>query len=415
MASAFRHGPFRVLFTGATLSLVGTWMQNVVVGPYALALSRDRAHPQGSATFLGLMVAAQFGPQLLLAIPGGVVANRVDRRRLMMAMQSLMLLFALILAWTAWKAPSRASLFLCVLGIGAANAINQPTSQAVLPTLVGEDDLAGAISLNAAAMNGSRVVGPIIVAMLLQAGVGRPVVFLLNALTFVAMIVALARLDIPAPPPRPADEPTGLRSLTVGIGYARRNLVARRMLFTIFTFSVICLPFIYQFPAVAQRGFHIAEGGSVYNWLYATWGFGAALGALAIGTVLAGRDRRLLVRPFLLAFCVSLLLFSQVRSAVPAFPAAFALGFFYFGSNTTMTTVFQGHLDARERAPVTSLWMMAFGGSLPIGSTIAGWGMDHWSVRGTLVVGALWAVVLAALADFHERSERMRAAGAAVR
>ena len=140
-------------------SNVGTWMQNVVLPAYVY----DRT---GKASVVGLLVFAQLGPLLLLSIPAGVIADRFDRRRWLIAMQIVQLLFSLALFPLAATDAPIWSLFLVALGVGVGNALNAPAWSAMLPTLVSLDDLAGSISLNSTMINGSRVIGPIIVAVL---------------------------------------------------------------------------------------------------------------------------------------------------------------------------------------------------------------------------------------------------------
>jgi MFS family permease len=154
--SALRHRTFRVVFFGAFLSNIGTWMQNAILGAYAFTLT-------GSASYVGLLVFAQLGPSLLLSIVGGWIADLVDRRRLLIWVSMEQLGFSLGLALiTTSSHPSRVAMFLMVLAIGIGQALYAPAYSAILPGLVGRRDLAGAISLNSAQMNGSRVIGPII-------------------------------------------------------------------------------------------------------------------------------------------------------------------------------------------------------------------------------------------------------------
>lgn len=407
IGAAWASRPFRRLYVGSTLSLVGTWLQNVVVAPYALDLTRTASHPKGSASFVGLLTFAQLGPLLLLSIPGGVLANRIDRKKLMIAAQATQALAAFVLAFVAWKMKSPVALFLATMVIGTANALSAPTTSSVLPELVEPRNIGGAISLNSATMNGSRSVAPIIVLALTGLGFSSSGFFFLNAVSYFALIVALWGL-----PMRRRVEHRGSNGRAAfldGIREARSNPVAGRLLFLLFSLSLVSLPFIGQFATIVERAFH-TESKRTYLILFAIWGGGAALGALSIGTVLVKRDQRKLVPAFLVVFGVALGAWSFVSSPVVAFPVAFLLGFAYFGSTTAMSSVLQSHLDQRRRAPVMALWFMAFGGTVPFGAMWGGWAMDHWSVRGTLLIGTGWLVVMVLLArDLPERSERQRA------
>lgn len=407
IGAAWSSPAFRRLYVGSTLSMVGTWLQNVVMAPFALDLTRTASNPKGSASFVGLLTVAQLGPLLLLSIPGGVLANRVDRKKLMIGAQTVQSVAAFGLAVVAWKAKSPLALFLAILVIGTANAISQPTTSSVLPELVEPKNIGGAISLNSATMNGSRSVAPIIVLALSAVGFAAPGFFLLNALSYFAMIVALWKL----PMRRRVEHrgSSGKAAFLDGIREARANPVVGRLLVYLFSLSLISLPFIGQFATVVERSFGTTSK-RTYLILFATWGFGAALGALSIGTVLVRRDQRRLVSQFFVGFAVALAAWSFADSPVVAMPIAFALGFAYFGSTTAMSSVLQVHLDIRRRAPVMALWFMAFGGTVPFGAMWGGWAMDHWSVRGTLLVGAAWlAVVAVASRDLPARSDAWRA------
>ena len=410
IGAAWASPAFRRLYVGSTLSMVGTWLQNVIVAPFALDLTRSASNPKGSASFVGLLTVAQLGPLLLLSIPGGVLANRVDRKKLMIGAQSVQSMAAFGLAVVAWKAKSPLALFLAILIIGTANAISQPTTSSVLPELVDQKNIGGAISLNSATMNGSRSVAPIIVLALSAVGFAAPGFFFLNALSYFAMIVALWKLPMRRRTPHRGS--SGKAAFLDGIREARANAVVGRLLVFLFSLSLLSLPFIGQFATVVERSFGTTSK-RTYLILFSTWGFGAALGALSIGTVLAGRDKRRLVSGFFVAFALALAAWSFAGSPIVAAPIAFALGFTYFGSTTAMSSVLQAHLDFRRRAPVMALWFMAFGGTVPFGAMWGGWAMDHWSVRGTLLIGATWLAVLAMAArDLPARSDAWRARAA---
>ena len=166
-------------------------------------------------------------------------------------------------------------------------------------------------------------------------------------------------------------------------------------------FSVVCLTYVGLFPSVARRNFGIDVDSAGYKLLYTTWGVGACLGALAVGTVLAYVDRRRLVVDGMLLFAVSLAAFSVVRTPGPAYPVAFVLGLAYFLTATSLITIFQENLADTERALVMPLWFMAFGGSIPIGNLIFGPIIDAIGARWVLGLGAAVAVVLARWCDLR--------------
>jgi MFS family permease len=412
-SSAWSYLHFRRIFLGNFASGIGTWMQNVVIGPYALALTKTATNPRGSASFVGTIAIAQFGPVLTLAVVGGVLANRLPRRKIMLSAQALQFLCAVGLAIMAVTHPSKLGLFLGVLGGGIAQALSGPSFQAVIPELVPREELPGVIALNSTQLNGARVIGPILMVLLAPIGVradtahGMAAAFIINALTFGFSAFAIATIPIAPVPKRTQGDAQGWRQMLVGIRVAKHNAIAGRMLLMMFGMSAVCLPYIGQFATVSERAFHIKSRSGTYTLMYATWALGAMLGGLSMATVLAKFDKRVMIRWMFVGFAVALGAFSQVRSAPFAFPVALILGFFYFGTTTAMLTVLQQHVSSRDRAPIMALWFMAFGGTIPIGAKLGGYGMDHWSTRGTLVIGALFAFMLAAAADFVKRSARV--------
>jgi MFS family permease len=346
----------------------------------------------GKASIVGIMVFAQLGPLLFLSIPAGVIADRYDRRRWLIAMQLVQLAFSFALAPLAAANAPIWSIFLVAFGVGIGNALNAPAWSAMLPTLVSKDDLSGSVSLNSFAINGSRVIGPIIVAVLRSAGVSIAQIFIINAVTYLFVVWALAVTPITQQKP-PEREP-GLRQLTSGLRIARANPAVWRLLVCLFTVSLLSLPYVGLFAVVARRNFGIAKGSTTYEWLYATWGFGAAFGGLAIGTVFVAYDKRRLIRYGFVAFAACLAAFGIAREPIGAFISGALLGFAYFGTTTSMNTVFQSRLADHERGRVMSLWFMAFGGTVPLGNLLFAPLMDAVGVRWVLIGGAAWAVFL---------------------
>jgi len=374
------------MWTGSFASNVGTWMQNVVLPAYVYERT-------GSASVVALLVFAQLGPLLVLSIPGGVIADRFDRRRWLISMQLVQLAFSAALAPLAANNAAIWLLILMQLGVGIGNALNAPAWSAMLPTLVGRDDLPGAISLNSTMINGSRVIGPIIVALLSQVGVSTSQFFLINAVTY--LFVVLALLSVRLPTPAKVYREVGLRQFTSGFRLAKASPVSSRLLITLATFSLLSLPYVGLFPAVASLNFGISEKTSQYKWLYATWGFGACLGGLAISTVFVSWDKRKLIQYGFGAFAVAMLGFALASESYGAFTTGFFLGFAYFGTTTSMMTVMQSRLADHERGRVMSLWFMAFGGTVPLGNLLFGPVIDAIGARWVLLGGAAWAAFLA--------------------
>ncbi len=389
--AALRHDVFRRVFIGAFLSNIGSWMQNVVLGALAYDLTK-------SPSFVGVLLFAQLGPLLLFSLVGGLLADAFDRRRLLVTVSVLQGLLSLGLAWVARvDDPSRAALVGIVFLIGMGQAVFGPTYSALLPALVGKDDLPGAISLNSAQMNGSRVIGPVIGAALFSR-FGADVVFIVNAASYLLVIWSLLSVRLPAPAPDTSGL-TGIRRLGAGFTVARADPVVGRCLVVIFTYSLLSLPFIGQMPTLADRNLGIAARSTQYGLLYASFGVGALLGALSIGTVLSDRSLERVVRIGLVAFAVFLAVFSLLRTPALAYPGILLVGLAYFAVITSLSTVLQQRLDDANRGRVMALWIMGFGGTVPIGNLIAGPIIEATNITIVVLAGAVVAVVLAWYAD----------------
>jgi MFS family permease len=196
--------------------------------------------------------------------------------------------------------------------------------------------------------------------------------------------------------PELVPDPTqGWRRFTVGLSIARNRPVVRRLIVSLATFSLLSLPYVGLFPAVARLTFKIDESGSTYKWLYATWGFGACLGGLAIGTVFSHLDMRRLIQWGFAAFSVAMFFFALSQSPLPAFISGFFLGFAYFATTTAMMTVVQMRLEPEVRGRVLALWFMSFGGLVPIGNIFFGPLIDRYGSRGMLLISSATALFLA--------------------
>jgi MFS family permease len=394
--AALHHRDFRIVWGGTFASNIGTWMQNVLLGAYGYELTH-------SAGFVGLLFFAQLGPLLFLATPGGVLADLVDRRKLLIWMQVEQLVFSVVLAvLVAMPNPSRPGIVACVFVIGIGNALASPALSAILPTLVPRQDLTGAVSLQSVQMNLSRVIGPAIGAPI-YAHTGAGVVFAINAGTYLFAVAGLlvARYDSQA---EPSIEERGLARLLSGFRIAAADPLVRRILVCITSFSFFSLTFVGLMPAIADRNFGISAKSMQYGLLYAGFGLGAALGAVSVGTVLVRRSKERSARVGLVSFAALLSAFALIRSPAPAYPAAVVLGFAYFVVITSLSTVLQEHLRDEVRGRIMALWVMAFGGTVPLGVLAGGYAVKITTLTVVLLIGAAVALLLAFYTDLTRAS-----------
>jgi predicted MFS family arabinose efflux permease len=404
---ALSHRAFRSVWLGTLASNIGTWMQNIALGVFAYQLTH-------SATYVAAIGLAQLGPLFLLAMVGGLLADIVDRKKLLIGCQVEQLAFSLALAWAASRPhPSALLVFLCVLAIGIGNALNAPVLSAVLPVLVPKRDMPGAVSLQSVQLNLSRVIGPAIGGLLLPV-VDAWGIFILNAGTYGFAIYVIARAAMPkvvvtGESGRPI---SGIQRLLGGLAVARADPLVRYCLVTIFSVSFFCLPFIGLMPVIAARDLHINPAGAVYGGLYALFGLGAALGAVSVGTIFVGVDRTLLIRVGLAGFALCLGAFGLIRDIWLAYPIVLVVGYAYFVMVTSLSTAIQAHIADEVRGRVMALWIMGFGGTVPFGLMAGGAIASATSVSTVVVGGALAALFIGALAWLRAPAVQDRTAGA---
>ncbi|HEV3134062.1 MAG TPA: MFS transporter [Acidimicrobiia bacterium] len=392
--AALRNRDFRIFWGGTFASNIGTWMQNVLLGAFGYELT-------GSAVFVGILFFAQLGPLLFMSTVGGVLADVVDRRKLLIITQIEQLVLSVVLAVLAASGnPSRVALVACVFAIGVGNSLSAPAIAAILPTLVPRADLPGAVSLQSVQMNLSRVIGPAIGAVI-YSRTGAAPVFAINAGTYLFAVagVVLARYH----PHAPGEvKERGLARLLSGFRLAARDPLIRRILTTLVLFSFFSLTFVGLMPAIAADNFGIRPRSIEYGLLYAAFGLGAATGAISVGTLLAGRSKTPIPRLGLVVFAALLAGFALLRTDPPAYPLGFVLGFFYFLVITSLATVLQENVDDSSRGRIMALWIMGFGGIVPVGVLVGGFVANYTSVTLVLLIGAAAALLLAPYANLDK-------------
>lgn len=367
-------------------------MQNITLGVLAYQLT-------GEAWFIGVITFAQLGPTLLISPIGGAVSDRVDRRRLLVGIAVSQTILSMALAVVALATePNRIALVALVFLIGVGSAFNGPCFNAVLPALVGREDLQGAVALNSAAMNTSRVVGPILGGLVGAVG-GASLVFASNGLTylFVVWAVATVRADFS---PQGVGGTGPWHQIKEGFAAARADAVLTRVLVTISVFSLCSLVFIYQMPLIAEVRFGIE--GITYTLLFATFALGAALGAISMGSIFSELPRSRMSTRSLVVFAVALTAFAVTTSSWVAFPAVFITGAAYFVLVTALSTTLQLRVHDPVRGRVMGLWMMGWAGLVPVGGLIAGPAIDAIGVVPVILFGAAVAAVLAFVMDLDE-------------
>jgi len=385
--AALRNPDFRIVWLGTFASSIGTWMQNVVLGAFVLWLT-------GDPWFVALTFFACMGPQLFLSPVGGLLADVVDRRKLLVSLQVEQLVFSVALAFVASGShPNRWAILVCALLVGIGNALSAPAVASLLPTLVPREDLHGAVALQATQYNLSRVIGAMSGAVLLSV-FDFGTLFAVNAATYLFAIFSLVIAKYPGHISEPWSS-SGLKQLFSGFQIAAADPLIRRILTTMIMFSFFSLTFVGLLPVIATDNFGVAVPSSTYALLYSVYGLGALVASVSIGRFLAGRSLARLIRGSFLVFAALLACYALTRQVQFAFPAGFALGFAYFSMVTSMSMTLQGHLDDQIRGRISGLWMMTFNGTVPLGSLVAGVSLLFINVTTLLLFGAFVAVLLA--------------------
>ncbi|HUR22920.1 MAG TPA: MFS transporter [Acidimicrobiales bacterium] len=400
-----RSRDFSLLWSASLISGIGTWMQTVAVG--ALVTART-----GQASWTALVAVAAFLPIGLLAPVGGALADRLDRRR-WLAIANLVEagLATLLTVLSATGRASPAVVTLVVLANGCVTALAFPFYQAIIPDLVGPDELLAASSLGMAQYNLGRVVGPALAGLVIAA-TSFTAAFALNAVSFLAVVAALVVIRVPEIPASGDDAGIWTR-IVAGAGAARAEPGCRAAISLIAFSALLVSPFIALVPAKAHL---ISSGGdkataSATAALTTAQGIGAVAGALMIAGLAARFGRRRLLVFCLLATPAALCVYAATPSVTSAVAALALVGALYIGILSGLSTVVLVRAPAEFRARVLSLYFVALGTIYPLGALLQGAVADRvglgWATAGgasllvalVLAIGALKPDFLGALDD----------------
>ncbi len=374
---------YRRYYGGQSISLIGTWMQMTAQAWLVLSITH-------SSTWLGVVIALQTLPVLLLGPYGGVIADRVDKRKLMIVLQSAMGVQALALGLltvtgvvTVWEIGVLAAL------LGVNNAFENPSRQSFMLELVGPEHLRNAVSLNSVLVNVARAIGPAVAGILI-ATVGDGVCFLANAASFVAVVVSLTMLDTRTLSPT-VPTPRARGQLREGLRYVRATPQLAVPLLMMGVAGCLTYEFQVSLPVMASRGLHVGATG--FGFMTAAMGVGAVIGGLLV----AARGKTGL-RPLVLSaagFAVAMTLATlapvlAVELVALAFAGAASISFMSTGNSTL-----QLNAEPEMRGRVMSLWFVAFQGSTPIGGPLVGWLMAVTGPRAGLGLGAVTIAIVA--------------------
>jgi MFS family permease len=379
---ALRARDFRVYFSGQIVSVAGTWMQQIAMAWLMYRLT-------DSALMLGLLGFAAQIPILLFGPLGGVWSDRMDRRRLMMITQTLAMIQALLLAWLAWAGWATPTLLLALAFLlGCVNAVDVPARQSLVVHLVGDrSQLANAIALNSFMMNATRFVGPALAGFIV-AWAGEAVCFLLNAISYLAVLLAL--LALRARPKGDGSKPA-LHALRDGLRYTFGHADIRLFLMLVATVSFFVAPYVAMMPLYAKTIF----GGDArtLGLLVSSAGAGSLLASLFLASRadIDGLARRVSLAAMTAG--VALAAFALNTTHALAYPILMVLGFSVVLVAAGSNTLLQSWVRDDMRGRVMATFSMAFLGVAPLGSLVVGSLAQAAGIRPTLFLcGALCLV-----------------------
>lgn len=383
-----RHRNFALIWTAALLSNVGSWMQTVAVGVFVTART-------GQASWTGLVAGAAFLPIGLLSPLGGLMADRMDRRKWLFVTtvgETVSAVLLTLLAVGGRATPQAVTLL--VLAGGAMSAVGFPAYQAMLPSLVPPEELGPAISLSSAQFNLGRVIGPALAGVVIVAG-GYGWAFAINAASFLAVLAALGFVRLPAIACQGRVEPM-LRRLGAGLRATLGAPAARLAVILIAVVAITASPFIALIPAVALKAFHSKASGT--SALVSAQGVGAVCGSLALTPLALRFGRRAVLLGDLLGVCLLLVAYGLSPSLLIASAAMVVLGAAYIGVLAGCNTIVQLSAPEELRGRMLGLYMMALGVLYPIGAVAQGWIADVVGIRAVTVGGGLLLLVLVLVA-----------------
>ncbi|PYT31025.1 MAG: MFS transporter [Acidobacteria bacterium] len=380
---AFHYREFRLLWVGACTSSIGTWMQEVAQSWLVLQIS-------GSAFWLGLDAFLGDIPIFLFSLVGGVIADRMSRRRLLLASQlvqmscafslALLILLGIVQVW---------HILVLSFIVGTAQSFGGPAYSALVPTLVDKEDLPNAIALNSIQFNLARVIGPVLGGIALTS-LGPSWCFSLNGVSFIAVIISLLLLR-PSFQPEKTSESI-LTSMKQGFGFIRKHGAMEGLIALAFCMTALAIPMITFLPVFAKDVFH--AGPTTYTILLASSGIGSVAGALTVAAMgnIANKGRIALL--MLICLGAGMTAFAQSKTLWWSCFLLFLSGAALIAAFAMISSLVQLITVNEMRGRVMSIYNVAFRGGMPFGSVLSGWLVPKFSAPTVIAVNGLLLVVL---------------------
>ncbi len=360
--AAFHHRNYRLFWYGNAVSLVGTWMQNIARGWLVLELTN-------SPFLVGLETTIAWLPAWLVSLPAGVLADRLNKRSILIVGQSILAVLAMVLAVLTLTGAVNIYHILIISGLtGFVVAVNAPVRHSIIPELVGKKDLLNGIALSAAVWNAARIIGPSIAGVALGV-IGAGGCFAINSVSFLAIIIALSFIRL-KPAALRATSRSVWQEILVGLKFVKGHKDIRILMLMAAVLSSFGLTYLPLMPVFARDVFHAGPRG--YGIMMAAVGVGALTGLLTIATVSRTRHRGRILVAGTLALAVLLLVYSLTRNLVAGMVVLAGMGFSQSTVASLTNTMIQTLAPDHVRGRVMSIFTLCFLGMYPLGSLVAG-------------------------------------------
>ena len=396
---AFQNRNYTLYFTGQSVSLIGTWMQRTGISWVVYTMTH-------STFMLGLSVFASQFPSFLFSLWGGILSDRYNRYKIMIATQAASMIQAILLAiltltnhFVVWQI-----LTLSVI-LGIINAFDLPARQPLVHELVSnKEDIPNALALNSSMVNIARLVGPALSGIVLGS-LGAGICFLINATSFVAVIISLLLIKLPAYKPVPSKNKIA-KDITEGFDYLKRTPSISLVLLLLAILSLLILPYDTLLPVFAKIVFK--GDATTFGYISSFIGLGAIGGTIFLASLKQGASLKLLLLINITLVGIGLILFSRISNFPLAMLFATLSGFGAMSQNTICLTIIQVKTDAAMRGRVMSYVAMAYFGMLPLGSLLIGAISLNIGAPDTLLFQGIISLIIAGIVAAFLRRERLK-------
>jgi MFS family permease len=386
--SALRYRDFRLVWIGAFTSTIGTWMQTMAQA-WVVYRMTDSALLLGFDAFLGT------GPMLLFSLFGGVIADRVERRKIMLASQYLQMLFAIVLALLIYtKTVHIWHIFVMSFLTGSVQSFSGPAYASLLPLLVKREDMPNAIAMNSMQFNLARVIGPAIGGIAIEV-YGAATCFALNAISFVPIILAYMVIKSPDIRGDKHEKKGIMAEMRQGFAFVTSRKALLLLTFLAFAGTFLGMPMLTLFPVVAKVFF--GGGAKVYSQLLVTYALGSVLGALFVAASSHREHKGRLALMMQVGFATLLVAFALSRNFRLSLAIAFGAGMCIVGVVSLYSSLVQLATTDAMRGRVMSIFMLAFRGGMPLGSLTAGFIAQRYSIKLALAINGCVLAVIAVM------------------